>query len=58
MVVVSIQTCQYSSDKYLEFDQKSEAKTGDLIMQLLSMQVKNADFIQSKIFRFLKNVTT
>jgi hypothetical protein len=29
MVVVSIQTCQYSSDKYLEFDQKSEVKTGD-----------------------------
>jgi hypothetical protein len=30
MVVVSIQTCQYSSDKYLAFDQKSEVKTGDL----------------------------
>jgi len=45
MVVVSIQTCQYSSNKYIEFDQKSEVKTSDLIMQLYSMQVNNADFI-------------
>ena len=32
MEVVSIQNCQYSSDKYLAFDEKSEVKTGDLIM--------------------------
>jgi hypothetical protein len=54
MVVVSIQTCQYSSDKYLAFDQKSEVKTGDLIMQLHSMQIKNADFIRFKDISFLR----
>jgi hypothetical protein len=32
MVVVSIQTCEYDSDKYLAFDEKSEVKTGELIM--------------------------
>ena len=53
MVVLSIQTCQYSSDKYLAFDQKSEVKTGDLIMQLHSMQVNNADFIRFKDISFL-----
>jgi hypothetical protein len=32
MVVVSIQTCEYDSDKYLAFDEKPEVKTGELIM--------------------------
>jgi hypothetical protein len=50
MVVVSIQTCQYSSDKYLASYQKSEVKTGDLITQLHSRQVKNADFIRFRYF--------
>jgi hypothetical protein len=54
MVVVSIQTCQYSSDKYLEFDQKSEVKTGDLFLELHSMQVKNTDFIRFNDISFLK----
>lgn len=53
MVIVSTQTCQDSSDKYLAFDQKSEVKIGDLIMQLHSMQVKNAD-IRFKDISFLK----
>jgi len=57
MVVVSTQTCQYSSDKYLAFGQKAEVNTGD--KNGATYNASRTLFSSgSKIFGFLKGATT